>query len=736
MKTYTTMEKSMNTRTFKVLLSGTAAFLAATLFLGGCKTEDDYKKERIARAEEQFQSIRKRTVPSDKMLTLEDCIKLSREYNMELRIRNAEQDAAKGMMWAEILGMLPDLGITENFTARSNQNGSRSKAVASDGETYGYSTSQDKRINNLTVDAAFSLLDFGLAFFNSQQSYDRMLLKQRQEQRFRQNLTLDVVRAYFKVASAQRAQDITANLLRQCKDRSAMIEKLRKQKKITAFRAYEELNRYMIMSKRLTNYTRLHENACVELRSLIGVYPSANIIVDDSILDKLPGMDFPDIELLEQMAILKRPELYEIDIQKHINILECRKTLVMMMPNVQLYMSMVNNSNSFLYHQTWWEMAVRAAYNVLKTPQHLARYMAYSDQADVEELRSAAQAITVMSQVRMAKADIVSTRERYELNRREFRNYSEHLKKAEAIKRVQGSLSQLELDHLRLTTAETEIERLLSLGACHVAYYRLLNAIGVDNLSPDSQKAMKEELARGAERAREELARARAEYEAKLHQAEEARIARILFDDGIRYYAEKKVVHAAEYFRRAAEKGNASGMFCLGKLYWSGKGVEQNRMKAMEYFRKAAECGNVEANVTLGWIYYNGENGVAQKDLARAGAYYKKASDEGDDKATYWLADILFRQEKYDQAMVCYKKAARVGDLSAMVRVGCMYRDGLTAEGKKYGKAMEWFKRAADLGDASAMSNISMMYEAGDGVPRSTKLAQEWYKRFEEASAK
>ena len=76
MKTYTKMEGSMNTRTLKVLLSGTAAFLAVTLFFSGCKTEEDYKKERIARAEEQFQSIRKRAVPSDKMLSLQDCIKL------------------------------------------------------------------------------------------------------------------------------------------------------------------------------------------------------------------------------------------------------------------------------------------------------------------------------------------------------------------------------------------------------------------------------------------------------------------------------------------------------------------------------------------------------------------------------------------------------------------------------------------------------------------------------------
>ena len=44
----------MNTRTLKVLLSGTAAFLAVTLFFSGCKTEEDYKKEHDEKIPEFF----------------------------------------------------------------------------------------------------------------------------------------------------------------------------------------------------------------------------------------------------------------------------------------------------------------------------------------------------------------------------------------------------------------------------------------------------------------------------------------------------------------------------------------------------------------------------------------------------------------------------------------------------------------------------------------------------------
>jgi len=744
----------------KIAVSRAIAFgaAAALLLVSGCKTEEDYKKERIAKAQEQFEAVKKRELPADKVLTLHDCIKLAMEHNMDIKIQNMEKDAAKNMLWAEILGMLPDLTVTDNFTTRSNQPGSRSKAVENDGDTYDYSTSQDKTINNLSVDLAFSLLDFGLAFFNSQQSHDRVLMKQRQIERMRQNLTLDVVRAYFKVAAAQRAVDITNNLLLQCRNHSEVIDRLEKQKRITPFRAFEEKNRLLTMEKRLSNYTRVYENSCVELRALLGVYPSVNIIVDDTILDKEPAMELPEIELLEQMAILKRPELYEIDIQRHINILECRKTLLMMLPNVQIYMDLVNNNNSFLYYQTWWELAIRAAYNALKTPQHLARYMAYSDQADIEKVRSFAQAITVMSQVRIAKADIASSRQKYELNRRENRNYSEHLKKEQSKKAVRGTVSELELDHLRMAVAETDIERLLALGACHISYYRLLNSIGVENLDPATQEALKKELEAGARRAEKELARARVEYEKKQAEAENARIARILFDEGKKKQSGNQMLAASEYYRRAAQKGNASAMFCLGKLYWTGKGVKQDYAEAVRWFRAAAEAGNVESMVVLGWVYYRGlgEGKIVAPNLKRSRKYYQLAVDNGDDRAYYWLGVVCYDLKDYETAMASFKKAARISPDSAlfidksaseqksirnsralaMVRVGCMYREGTGGEGVNYAKAKDWFEQAAKLGDPSAMNNLSMMYAIGDGVQKDAALSEEWFKKYQEAAAK
>jgi outer membrane protein TolC len=337
-------------------------------------------------------------------------------------------------------------------------------------------------------------------------------MRQQRARRAAQNLTLDVVRTYFQVAAAQKAIRITTQLLEDCRNRYKLIDKLSKARQITPFRAFEETRRFVQMEKRLTNYIRSYENSCVELRSQLGMHPAGTILVDDAILNEVPDFDFPNIDLMEQIALLERPELYETDMQKHINVLECRKTLVMMFPNVRIYGDFVNSSNSFLYHASWYELGIRAAYNLLKLPQQISKYIAYTEQVEADELRTFSQAIGIMAQVRMAHANLLANKERFQIDDRVYNTYKNNLKWAEKNQRITGELSNLELDHMRLETAEYEIERLLTLGNYYVSYYRVFNSMGISSLDRKSLYQLKTELRNARRRAAVELEKAKADY--------------------------------------------------------------------------------------------------------------------------------------------------------------------------------------------------------------------------------
>ena len=212
---------------------------------------------------------------------------------------------------------------------------------------------------------------------------------------------------------------------------------------------------------------------------------------------------------------MKRPELFEIDMQKHINVLECRKTIVSMFPNVRMFVDFTNSGNSFLYHNSWVEIGIRAAYNLLTLPRQIARYRAFSAQVDAEEYRSYAQAIAVMAQVRMVHSNLIATKERFDIDSRVYAAYRKNLEKAEGSRKISNELSQLELDHMKLATAETEIEKYLSLGNYYVSYFRLLNTLGIENLHQKTVEDLKKVLEEERVRAAEELKKAKAEYEAK-----------------------------------------------------------------------------------------------------------------------------------------------------------------------------------------------------------------------------
>ena len=512
--------------------------------LGGCKSFDDYQKERVNKAVVHFDRAQYADVKQGHVFTLNECVNLAVKNNLDLKVFGLEEQVSKEMRTSEFLGMLPELNISNNLSGRNNKPASSSRQVKGNGfGTYTYSQSQDRTVNYFNIDLALSAIDFGLAFFNTCQSNDRMLLRQQRTRRAEQNLVLDVTRVYFQVAAAQRAIKITKNLLANCKERYTLIEKMGDSGKITPFRAFDEVKRFVEMEKRLTIYIRSYENSCVELRSLMGLYPNAEIKVDDSILDKVPTFTFPEMELMEQIALMKRPELFEIDMQKHINVLECRKTIVSMFPNVRMFIDFTNSSNSFLYHNSWIELGVRAAYNLLTLPRQIARYRAFSAQVDAEEYRSYAQAIAVMAQVRMVHSNLVATKERFDIDNRVYNAYRKNLEKAEGSRRISSELSQLELDHMKLATAETEIEKYLSLGNYYVSYFRVLNTLGIENLHKKTVADLKKTLEEERVRAAEELKKARAEYEAEKAAAEKK--------------SEKKAVTRKNADKKSAKKKNA-----------------------------------------------------------------------------------------------------------------------------------------------------------------------------------
>lgn len=82
---------------------------------------------------------------------------------------------------------------------------------------------------------------------------------------------------------------------------------------------------------------------------------------------------------------------------------------------------------------------------------------------------------------------------------------------------------------------------------------------------------------------------------------------------------------AVEWYRKAAEQGNASGQYHLGNMYALGEGIEKDFVKALYWFGRAAENNHLPAVRFLANAYKTGSAGLAI-DLDRAKLWDDRAN--------------------------------------------------------------------------------------------------------------
>ena len=134
---------------------------------------------------------------------------------------------------------------------------------------------------------------------------------------------------------------------------------------------------------------------------------------------------------------------------------------------------------------------------------------------------------------------------------------------------------------------------------------------------------------------------------------------------------------AVEWYRKAAEQGDAWGENNLGAMYATGRGLKQSDVKAVEWYRKAAEQENATAQTNLGEMYAEGR-GTARND-AVATRWYLKAAAQGH-------AEVVNR----------IRKSAEAGQVAAQYALARLYEMGEGVE-QSDNEAAKWYAKAAGV---------------------------------------
>jgi len=105
-------------------------------------------------------------------------------------------------------------------------------------------------------------------------------------------------------------------------------------------------------------------------------------------------------------------------------------------------------------------------------------------------------------------------------------------------------------------------------------------------------------------------------------------------------------------------------MVAMGESYAAAAGVTRDLKLAAEWYRKAADKGDVSGELHLAALYRDGGKGFA-RDMAQAAAWYRKAAEQGDVGAQATLATLYSMGQGVSQS---YVEAYYWLDLAAAVK--------------------------------------------------------------------
>lgn len=409
-------------------------------------------EENQTRADSALKLINDRIDPVTAPVSLNEAIARSVKYNLDHRLALMDQAIANRQMDVSRWDLLPKLMVDSGLTARSNDQASSSFSVLTGRQSLEPSISTDRRYGIADLQLSWSVLDFGLSYYQARQNSDRALATAEKRRSAVNSIVQQVRAAYWQAVAAERignridpilvdARSALANA-REVERQSlkAPLDALRYEKAmLEIIRQLESLQADMILAK-------------TQLAALMGLPPGQSYqLAVPANPTALPQLKTP-IPELERTALVNRPELREQDYNRRIAADAVRTAILKMFPNLSISGGLNYDSNSFLANQNWAEGGLRLSWNLLKLLSGQDDIGIAEMQKDQAEIRNLALSMAVLTQVNVAWQQLGRARAQYleatELESIEGRIYQQVVDQQQAsteskVERVRASASRL-----------------------------------------------------------------------------------------------------------------------------------------------------------------------------------------------------------------------------------------------------------------------------------------------------
>jgi len=445
---------------------------SATVFLVGCAVNpssfgvEEYS-EMLRGDRDTWMSAME---PVTEVICLDEAIARALKYNLDHRVYLLEQVQASSELRAGRFDMLPRLMANAGYHWRDEENIRDSiDSVTGLPSLANPSISSERERTTADLTLSWSILDFGLGYYNARQNADRLLVANERRRRAMHILMQEVTTAYWRALAAQKLEGDVRHAIREAElalgnsreilnaQLSDPTETLRYQRNLLEnLRLLESVQRELSAAK-------------IELTRLMGLLPGTELGLIEPGRAVLRPIE-TDIETLETIALSNNADLREQSYNTRIAAQETRKTLLRMMPGLNFSYGINYDSDTYLINQQWQQASLGASYNLLNLLSAPAHRAASQHGLEVAEARRMAVQMVVLSQLHLAK--------------HHYHDALRQFERAESIYIVDRHLSELALSQERtqmgspLERISRDVTRILSSVRMYQAMARVNEASG------------------------------------------------------------------------------------------------------------------------------------------------------------------------------------------------------------------------------------------------------------------
>lgn len=393
-------------------LAGVAALLVA-----GCAVvpEPLTQGDRLTQAAADRSVLFTLTEPITGPITLEEAIARALKYNLDQRLALMDQALQQRQLDLSSYDMLPRLAANAGYTTRSNDAFSISRDVQGNPSSVTDATTSQER-NRFTTDLGltWNILDFGLSYYQAKQQADRSLIAEERRRRVIHAIVQQVRAAYWQAASAQRLESAVGPVLEEARralDNARQVEQQRLRPLLDVLRYQKAL---VEIARQLETIQQDLAIAKAQLGALMNLPPGEPFTL--SVPASNPGLPQValDLQQMENLALLNRPELREEAYQKRITSLEARKALLRMLPGLNLNAGLNYDSNDYLVNNSWADAGARVTWNLLNLLSAPATMRLQEAQETLADTRRLALSMAALTQVHVGYQQYLRSIDQYE----------------------------------------------------------------------------------------------------------------------------------------------------------------------------------------------------------------------------------------------------------------------------------------------------------------------------------